>query len=194
MFEKGSIVAVAGSRSLSADQAGQVSEAASSLLESGHRVAVGCCVGADEAVIRAALANAGASSLNVMCAFGPGGVGACPVSAVSAAETARAAGARVSWWAGGGASVPLRARLARRTHAVAASAPGGLFVCFGSPESAGSLLACRAAISAGRPVLALPLGFGASALPLPGVGEWQAAGISACPAAVRWVPLQASIL
>jgi hypothetical protein len=99
-------------------------------------VAVGCAVGGDALVVSAALSAGASSRLRVFSAFGP----VCPrwlaarvfapgasssVSSVSGVASALAVGASVTWWAGGGPSVPLAGRLASRSvalvRAVAAS-------------------------------------------------------------------------
>lgn len=190
MFEEGSTVAVAGSRRLVSSQAEPVAAIAAGLLDAGHRIAVGCCTGADEAVLQAAVARGQAHQLEVLCAFGPGGVGACTWSAVAAVEAAAVHGARVVWWAGGGPAVPVAARLAGRTRAVVLAGAGGVAVCFGSPVSRGSLLACREALRLGRSLRALPVGCSASALPLPEAGAWRAAARGEL---AVWVPAQAHL-
>lgn len=171
----GGVVALAGSRRLPAGAAGVVSGVACALAAAGFAVAVGCCVGADSAV----LSSVPVPALRVFCAFGPAGAGACGLSAVAPVVAVAASGGSVSWWAGGGCAAPLRARLSARSRAVVAAASVGLVVFFGSvpgPRS-GSLLAARAAAARSLPVLAVPLGFSGSALPLlvPG-GVWRAAG------------------
>jgi hypothetical protein len=108
-------------------------------------VAVGCAVGGDALVLSAALALGASSRLRVFAAFGsvspswpaarvfaPGA--SSSVSSVSGVAGALAAGASVSWWAGGGPAVPLAGRLASRSaalvSAVAASGAGRGFVGF----------------------------------------------------------------
>ena len=194
MFKAGSMVAVAGSRQLPGGMPDAVGSVAGALLDAGHSLAVGCCQGADEAVLRAAVARGCGHRLSVLCAFGPSGAGACGLSAVAAVEAAAAAGACVNWWAGGGARVPLRARLAGRTRAVVGAAAGGLMACFGSAESRGSLLACRRAHALGRPVLALPPGGVAEALPVLGPGAWQPVGRLGGVPVMRWCQAQACLL
>lgn len=191
MFEEGSTVAVAGSRRLSSAASARVAALASELLDAGHRLAVGCCTGADEAVLRAAVARGQAHRLEVLCAFGPGGTGACVWSAGAAVEAAAAHGAHVVWWAGGGYAVPVAARLAKRTRAVAAAGAAGVVVCFGSPASRGSVLACREALRLGRPLRALPVGCSVCAVPLPEAGVWRAAGRGGL---LEWVPVQGALL
>lgn len=159
--------AVAGSRSL---PAGSVPRIQSALAAMGPvPVAVGCCVGADAAV----LAALPASRLAVFAAFGPGGQGACSLSAVGPVGMACAAGAAVTWWAGGGLTVPLAARLAGRTRAVVSAASAGLLLFPASPSSRGSWLAAQLAVARGLPVVVVPLGFHAAALPLLGPGGWS---------------------
>jgi hypothetical protein len=117
------------------------------------------------------------SRLAVFAAFGPGGAGACSLSAVGPVALAAAAGASVRWWAGGGQAVPLPARLAARTRAVVAAATSGLLLFPASPSSRGSWLAARLAVARGLPVVVVPLGFPASALPAFGAGAWVPSGL-----------------
>lgn len=172
------LIGFAGSRSLPPSAASSVGAVVSAVLASGAGVVAGCAVGADAAVVSAVLAAGAGSRLALVAAFGPGGAGACPVSAVGAVGAAAAAGAAVSWWAGGGAGVPLSARLAGRTRAVvarlAAAPRAGLVVFFWGRASRGSLLACRLALAAGVPVVAFFWG-GCPPVSLPGVA-WVPAG------------------
>jgi len=190
MFERGATVAITGSRGLSAPGAERVGSVAEALLEAGHGLAVGCCVGADEAVLRAAVESGRADELAVYCAFGPGGRGSCGVSAAAAVAAAAEAGARVFWWAGGDGSVPLAARLARRTSAVVWAGQGGLLACFGASVSRGALLACREALAVGRPVAALPAGCAAEELPRPEAGSWVRQPRAGVDGLRAWVPDQ----
>jgi hypothetical protein len=164
-----SVVALAGSRSLPAGGAALVSRVAGALVRSSRSLVVGCCAGADAAVLTSSAAIPGC--VRCLCAFGPGGVGAGPASAVAAVQFFAAAGGSVYWWAGGSSALPLRVRLAARTRAVVLSA-SALVVFFGSPSSRGSLLAASVAASCGLPVIAFPLSFPSSALPLLGTGSW----------------------
>jgi predicted Rossmann fold nucleotide-binding protein DprA/Smf involved in DNA uptake len=182
------VVAVAGSRSLPISFAPQVQAVVASVVGSGRSVAVGCCVGADAFAL-----SSGVSLLALRCfaAFGPGGVGSGPASAVSQVSAFAAAGGVVSWWSGGPASVPLRPRLAARTKSVICSASASCVVLFSSPASRGSLLACRLAVGRGLPVFAFPCGFAGSALPSLGAGSWVAVGGSGVwSSAFRWVSKQ----
>lgn len=190
MFSSG-VVAVSGSRSLSAGQAAQVREVVRGLAASGCRFVVGCATGADET----ALACMPPSVCHVFAAFGPGGAGACRWSAVESVSHICEAGGSVSWWAGGGPSVPLHARLAARTAAVAAAGSTGLVAFFASPSSRGTALACRLASARGVPVVAFPLGFTGAALPSLGAGCWlpcNGAGVWA--SAYVWAVAQGVLL
>ncbi|CAA9419227.1 hypothetical protein AVDCRST_MAG82-1311 [uncultured Rubrobacteraceae bacterium] len=139
------LVGFCGSRSFPASFAPLVSRVVCSVLSSRRSLAVGCCVGADASVLGAVLAAGVAPRLSVFAAFGPisppwparyvSAPGASSsVSAVSGVAGALTAGASVSWWAGGGPSVPLAGRLASRSSAlvsaVAASGAGRGFVGF----------------------------------------------------------------
>jgi hypothetical protein len=190
MFRNG-VVAVAGSRSLPDAGAAVVAEAARVLAGSGCSLAVGCCRGADAAAFSAVPV----SRARVLCAFGPAGEGAGPASAVLSVLAFAVAGGAVAWWAGGGPSVPLVARLARRTRAVVSSASSGLLLFPSSPESRGSWLAADLAVARGLPVVAVPLGFSASLLPSLGVGRWVRANASGVFGnAWRWVASQRALL
>jgi len=191
-----SAVFFAGSRGLPSSPvvARSVSRIVGRVLQSGSRVLVGCCSGADHLVLSSAGAVGGLASCSVYCAFGPGGVGAAGgASAVSAVAAAAAGGASVSYWSGGSASVPVRARLVRRSRVAAAAgaalgAPCVLFLA--APSSRGSLAAAAVAAAAGAPVFAFCFWRGACAAPpapLPGlVGSW-ALGRFAGGRCWRWV-------
>lgn len=178
MFNLPGVVAVAGSRALPASGSTLVVQVAADLAAVGHSFVVGCCVGADAALLFP-LGHKSAvmpSRVRCFCAFGAGGVGSGQFSAVAAVSRFASSGGSVQWWAGGSAAVPLYARLAVRTRAVIAAASAGLVVFFASPVSRGSLLACRCAVASGLPVVAFPCGFSGSALPLLGVGSWVSVG------------------
>lgn len=187
-------MAVAGSRSLPPQASALVGAVCCSLVASGRSLVVGCCAGADAAVLGCASAPPGrgipAARVSCLCAFGPGGVGAGPgpASAVAAVQAFASAGGSVSWWSGGSVSVPLRARLVARTLAVVAQASVGCVLFFGSPSSRGSLLAARCAVGRGLPVFAFTVGFPGSALPPLGVGSWAPVpGVGAWSSAWCWV-------
>lgn len=192
----GATVALAGSRSLPFGGAAVIASAARSLVANGASVVVGCATGADQAVLQAGLPP---QAVRVFAAFGPvsppwraaryTAPGAWSGSAVAAVAAALLAGSPVTWWAGGGQNVPLKARLAARTRAVIATASAGLVVCFGSPSSRGSLLAAQCAAARGLPVLAFPIGFPPHQLPSPSYGSWVSAGGSGIwSGAYLWVP------
>jgi hypothetical protein len=178
------VVAFAGSRQISKDGAAVVAGVARAFAESGRSLVIGCCRGADAAVLSAVPA----SFVRVFSAFGPAGEGAGPMSAVAPVLSFAAAGGAVVWWAGGGSSLPLSARLARRTRAVVACASAGLVLFPSSPHSRGSWLAAQLAVARGLPVVAFPLGFAPSLLPLLGAGGWsRVARAGVFGGAWRWV-------
>jgi hypothetical protein len=185
------VVAVAGSRSLSVQGAGLVSNVSRQLVANGCSLVVGCCVGVDQAVVSSGLQ---VSTVRVLSAFGPGGQGAGPASAVVPVLAFAHAGGSVSWWCGGGASVPLVVRLHKRTRAVVGAADAGLVAVFSSPSSRGTQLACRTAVARGLPVVAFPLGFPGHLLPSLGTGSWapSSAGGVWC-GAWCWVSGQGSL-
>jgi hypothetical protein len=188
------VVAVAGSRRLPPGGAGLVSRAAVALCGSGFGLSVGCCRGAD-ALALSAVAGLWSGRVACLAAFAPCGAGASPFSAVAAVRRAVSLGVAVSWLAGGPLSLPLAARLSRRTRAVVGKASAGCVVFFASPHSAGSRLAAGCAVARGLPVLAFPLGFPGAALPAPGSGSWQPSGLPGLWAAAwRWVPDQSGLL
>ncbi len=172
MFKLPGVVAVAGSRVLPASGSALVVRVAADLAAGGAAFVVGCCTGADAALLSAVPGSVPPSLVQCFAAFGPGGVGAGQFSAVAALASFAGSGGSVQWWAGGPASVPLRGRLATRTRAVIASATVGLVVFFSSPNSRGSVLACRCAVKQGLPVVAFPVGFSPSDLPVFGSGSW----------------------
>ncbi|MDD5319517.1 MAG: hypothetical protein PHD43_02660 [Methylococcales bacterium] len=151
-------------------------QVASYIVGGGGSLVVGCCSGADAALLSAVPGFIPPSLIRCLCAFGSGGIGSGPASAVAQVSAFAAAGGPVQWWAGGYASVPLRIRLAARTRAVVLAAGAGLVVFFSSPSSRGSLLACRCAVSCGLPVVAFPVGFSGSKLPYLGAGSWVPLG------------------
>jgi hypothetical protein len=170
------VVAVAGSRTLPASASALVIRLASDLAADGASFVVGCCSGADAALLSAVPGFLPPSLVRCLVAFGPGGIGSGPASAVAQVSAFAAIGGSVQWWAGGPSSTLLRSRLADRTRAVVGAASAGLVVLFASPSSRGSLLACRCAVSRGLPVLAFPVGFSSSKLPSLGAGSWLPAG------------------
>lgn len=140
------VYAVAGSRSLPFSSSSLVSDVCHSAISAGSSLVAGCCIGADQYVIDSCPAD----NLRVFCAFDSSGAGACSRSAVSSVQSFVSRGGSVSWLAGGSLSVPLIARLSRRTVAVVSHANAGvlLFVNNGSLGS-GSSLVIRTALSRG---------------------------------------------
>jgi hypothetical protein len=213
------MVGFCGSRTLpaSATDSALVSRVLGSVLAALPRrdVAVGCAVGGDALVVSSALALGASSRLRVFAAFGPvsppwPAAGAfapgasSSVSSVSGVAGALATGTSVTWWAGGGPSVPLAGRLASRSaalvSAVASSGAGRGFVGFvSSPCPAGlgpspSLSACFSGSGSGSwASLALASGLGLPVVVFP-VGELASAGpVGALPASWgSWAPLASS--
>jgi len=181
-----------------------VSAVVGSVAAAGRGVAVGCASGGDAAVLSALCSGRVFVPFAVFAAFGVGGVGAGRFSAVPlvarAASLSSCAGGSVRWvrfWAGGGPSVPLVARLRARSAAlvsfVASSGPGAGVVAFlSSPLSRGSVRSLRLAVRAGLPVVAFPVGFPARLLPRFGSGRWVVAGRGVWARGWRWVPGGAS--
>ena len=197
------LVGFAGSRSLPSVSApgGLVSRVVGSVVASGHPVAVGCCVGADAAVLsaRLRLGFPSSSSGHQLVLFSVGGPasGGSFVSRLaslsgfwrgSALGHVRAAAAlsvspghgcvapvSVRWWAGGAASVPLGRRLPRRSRALVSelARSGGVLVAFVGPgRSVGTAGTVRAAWAAGVPVFVFPVGCSASVLPPVSGARW----------------------
>lgn len=175
-------VAIVGGRSVSPAGVEQVAQVATSLVAHGHSLVTGCATGADCAAVAAALTGrVPVSSLKVLAAFGPGGQGACGVSAVSEVQAFATYGGAVSWWAGGCSHRPMRARLAERAAQVVGQASSGLVAV---QPGGGSWRACRLAADRGLRVVA----FTNVREPL-GMGEWVPCTGSAIWAdAWRWVP------
>lgn len=135
--------------------------------------------------------------------------GACSASAVSTVAAALLAGAEVRWWAGGPASVPLRARLVGRSlacvRAAARSGPGSGLVAFVAqppprPFAAGAWPSCgsgswasaAAAARLGLAVFVVPVGalagVSVSSLPaLAGRGAWVPVSAGVVSVGFRWV-------
>jgi predicted Rossmann fold nucleotide-binding protein DprA/Smf involved in DNA uptake len=172
VFSRPGVVAVAGSRDLPASGSALVVQITSNIAACGSSFVVGCCSGADAALLSAVPGAIPPSLVRCLAAFDSNGIGAAPSSAVAQVLSFSACGGSVSWLAGGSASLPLWIRLANRTKKVINSADAGLVVFFSSHRSRGSLLACRCAVSQGLPILAFPIGFSGSKLPFLGAGSW----------------------
>jgi predicted Rossmann fold nucleotide-binding protein DprA/Smf involved in DNA uptake len=145
-----------GSRALSPRFASQVASVVQASLCAGAAVRVGCAVGADQFVIQAALSQP--QRLSIFAQFSATGAGAFSGSAVQPVLSAQAAGAQVSFLAGGPLQVPLRARLLRRSIAALRGSSAAVFF-LASPSSAGSLNVAAQAAALSIPVFIFPLGF-----------------------------------
>jgi hypothetical protein len=204
---------LAGSRDL-APGAANIAAVVSGLVADGAHLVTGCATGADALVIRSALdlGARGAGALSVLAAHGPvapsspasrySAPGSWSGSAVADVASAQRAGASVSWWAGGGPDVALRARLARRSLAavrlVAASSCGSGLVAWPSrlpplPFRAGSWPSCGSGTWASA-AAAARLGVPAVVFP---VGEMVNVPLSSWPALTAggsWSPLTSGVL
>jgi len=138
-----------GSRSLGSSPV--VSRVVAAVLTSGASVSVGCCAGADALVVSSLLRSSSFSQARVFAAFASSGAGACSLSSVASVQAFASAGGSVSWLAGGPLSVPLAARLLRRSLAALAGCSAAVFFAPGS----GSLAVAGAAVQAGVPVFVL---------------------------------------
>ena len=169
--------AVGGSRSLSRSGQAVAQYVVSELLTSGERLAVGCCLGADAAVIGAAVHDGHARRLQIFSVFGPlavsrGAVAAAGVCASSAVGTVAAAvdlGASITPWAGGGPDLHIKARLRNRTGRVARAATAGGVIVADREFGPGSLLLAAQLAAHGCPTYAVTL---AALVPAPGPGAW----------------------
>jgi hypothetical protein len=160
-----------GSRNLSSSPSAIVRQVVGAVLQSGQAVHVGCCIGADQAVIQAAVQAGQGSSLFVFAAFGPGGVGGCALSSPGAVKVAGLAGGQVRFWAGGGAQVPLVVRLIKRSRAAFSGCSAAVFF----EPGPGSLAVAAHAVKAGLPVFA----FGGQPQAIPSrAGQWVASQFS----------------
>ena len=179
MTSSSGVWAVGGSRSLSRAGQAVAQYVTSEMLASGSRLAVGCCTGADAAVIRTAIQDCHARRLQIFSVFGPlatsrGAVAAAGVCASSALGTVAAAvdlGAAIVPWAGGGPDLHLKARLRARTSRVAAAATAGGVIFADCTFGPGSLLLASHLAAKGCPTFAVTL---APLVPAPGPGAWVA--------------------
>lgn len=164
------IVSFVGSRGLSPTFSPLVENIITSVINSDRVISVGCCTGLDAFVLGAAPVE------KTLCfsAFGPEEEGACMFSATAHVKQFNDQGGTVKYWAGGKGE--LKQRLSNRTKAVIYSASVSTVVFFGSPNSKGSALACRLAISRGLPVYAFACGFSGEELPTIKNGKWLAVG------------------
>lgn len=166
------------------------------VLQAGQVVHVGCCVGADALCIQSSLCSSLFSQVRVFSIFSQSGAGACGFSAVQVVQSFAAAGGAVQWLAGGSLSVPLVARLIRRSVAALAGCSSAVFF---SPRS-GSLAVASHAVQSG--ILVFALGAMPAAIPSQ-AGHWCKVSasvivpsLSSCPAGAfcwQWHSAQASL-
>jgi hypothetical protein len=183
-WSSGSVL-LGGSRSLAASP--HVGPVVSALLAAGCELRVGCAAGADALVVSAALAAGAGPRLAVFAVGSSAGSGFWSGSALPVVRAAAAAGARVAWLAGGFLSVPLRARLLRRSLAALAGCRLAVFFLAG-PVSPGSLRVAAAAVAAGVPAVAF---CSVQPAPLAGpAGCWVPASLAGLEC---WVWLSASV-
>jgi len=171
------VVAIVGSRSVPHGGSRLVARVSGALTRTGYTLAVGCAYGADAAVFNSVFSGSvPVSSVQCFSMFGKGGEGHCQVSAVYMVSCFAAVGGSVSWWSGGGSSVPVRARLINRTRAVVSAASVSVVAFFSSPSSRGTFRACQFGVIRGLTIIAFPLGFSGSSLPSLGSGSWVPVG------------------
>ena len=184
------LTAFAGHRSLDETFFPLVLDAVQAALERDSGLVVGCCTGADDQVIRAAMMLGAARRLVILAAFGPQGEGAFELSAVETVLEATALGTDTRFFTGGPLEQPLATRLAQRTRAMIACArrspDARLVAFFGRPNSRGTFLPARTAIAAGLPVIAFACGMDPAYLPRPGSGAWVPVSDAAMPGALTW--------
>lgn len=172
-----------GSRSLSQNHFSFVSQVVQASLSAGASVHVGCAVGADQAVVHSALSVP--SSLFVFAQFSQSGQGSFSGSAVQSVLSAQSAGASVSFLAGGPLSIPLRARLLRRSVAALRGCSFAVFF-LAHPARSGSLNVAAQAVSAHIPVFVFPLSFSGQPAPLRAqAGVWLSSSFSGFPC-LQW--------
>jgi len=182
------IVSFVGSRGLSPTFYPLIKKIISSVINSDRLISVGCCTGLDAFVLSAAPVN----KIYCFSAFGPEEQGAFIFSATEQVKQFYDQGGIVKYWAGGKGK--LKHRLANRTKAVIYSASISTVVFFGSPNSKGSVLACRLSIARGLRVYAFACGFSGDQLPELKNGKWLAVGGSGVwSSAWHWEESQAVI-
>ena len=148
------VIGITGARSLNATQLSTVQEIAQQAAHAGS-VYTGCALGADAAAV--AGARAASSALRIFAVGAPDGTGFPRGYVPRHVETLGAQpGVCVSWLAGGPLSVPLVARLARRSLAMlrAVAVAGGALVAFPAAS-------------------APPRAFGSGPFPSCGSGTWS---------------------
>ena len=186
-FTPGSSVHFGGSRSLQPNS--QLEFCVRKAQAAGCSIHVGCAAGADAQVIYAALAAVKADYLaeTWLNVFAVGGnSGGWPYPRLSPPPWIIRAISCVRLWAGGCPSLPLRARLIRRSLAALAGCSCSVFFLSG-PSSHGSLTVAAHAVKSGMPVFVFcPVQPDPLTSPSP-AGSWQPAelyGLSCW----RWSP------
>ena len=169
------------------------------------RLIVGCCTGADGAVIRAAMATGAAKDrIDIYAAFGPGAEGATPASDWGSVYAANLLGFTVHWWVGGGPVMPAKARLVNRSLAVVEDCRALVAFISGPPPKAirgqgpwprsggsGAWSTAGAAALWGKPVVVCPIDGWTPpvdqlpALPTANGGQWQ---VGPLPNSWQWAP------
>lgn len=163
--------ALGGPRKLSPVQGALFGSLSRQLLGAGFGMVTGCCTGADASAVNA---GRGSQSLQVLSAFGPGGAGSGPASAVETVALHLKAGGPVRYLAGGPLSMSLQARLVCRTGAVASAASAGAVVAFTAGPCTGSRALAVHVAHRGLPVFAVSFGVPLADLPpLSTQGFWE---------------------
>lgn len=161
-----------GSRSLSDSYFPLVSDVVSTPMQLGCYVNVGCAIGADEAVIEAAL-GCDPARLSVFAQFSASGEGSFSGSAYIPVIAAKKEGAQVSFLSGGPLRIPLKTRLMLRSKAALAGCAGSVFFLSKS-FSPGSLKVAAEAVKKNQIVYAFPCGFSGAPVSLRSVpGSWR---------------------
>jgi len=178
-------IILGGSRNLSKKYFPQVTKVVQTIQSVGACVHVGCAIGADQAIIQAAWAIP--AQLQIFAQFSPSGVGAFSGSAVSTVFTAQRRGVPVRFLAGGPLSVPLRARLFKRSLAsVRGSCAAVFFLAHGSKS--GSLNTAAQAAALGIPVFVFPFGFSTQPIALRNLpGAWRPSFFAGADC-LQWAP------
>lgn len=170
-------VLLGGSRSLSPRWARAVWSLVALLRRAGCGVSVGCAAGADALAVSACLGGFPSSRWSLFCVGAASGAGFWSGSApLGLLRQAAAAGVPVVWSAGGGPSVPPRARLLRRSLAALAGCQLGVWF-LASPVASGSLAVAAQAARRGVSVAAVACGFAGAPAPLAGAGGWVAGSL-----------------
>lgn len=160
-------VAIGGSRYLSQQYAPLVGELARTIVLSGNRLSVGCCVGADSYAV-SGIIKLGEFFDRIDCytICDENLNGGCSLTAIGTVAYLATKNFDSVIWADN-LHLPLRARLAIRTKSVILSARTAIFF-FGNAKSVGTFRAAVLAVKNGQSVYAL----GPAKPPSVGVGAW----------------------